>query len=416
MSRSPGRIFRSRRLPACALALVCLAAVVLRPGTTDESRLQRLMSDILIFDAHVDTPWYIADEGYNLAQEHTYYEVDIPRLRRGRAGAILFGVVAEPDVFPPEQWLLRSLLVIDSVRQEVERNPQSIALAWSADDVERAARDGKIAALLSLEGGHLIADSLPALRSFARLGVRSMTLTHFNTNNWADSSGDRAVHGGLSPFGREVVAEMNRLAMLVDVSHVADKTFYDVLETTQAPVVASHSSVRALCDVPRNVSDEMIRQLARNGGAIFINFGTIYIDRKAYDSFLTFREERGREAARVLALNLSDPNRWALKRAVLQRYRARLPEVDIQDVLRHIDHVVKLVGADYVGVGSDFDGISGMVPKGLEDVSKYPELVRRMLELGYSDADIRKIMGGNLIRIMRRNEAVAERLKATPRK
>jgi membrane dipeptidase len=363
------------------------------------------MRDILIADMHVDTPGYIVDEGYQLGEEHSYYEADIPRLRRGRVGAVFFGVFVQPQDFPQQVWLKRALEWVDALHEEVRRNSKTIEFAYTADDIERIHRAGRIAALLSLEGGHLICDSLPVLRDYYRLGVRYMTLAHFKTNNWADSGTDRPVHNGLSPFGREVVREMNRLGMMVDISHVSDKTFYDALENSHAPVIASHSSLRAICDIPRNMSDDMLRALARQGGVIFINFNTAYLDQKAADVFGPMRDRRDREIAAMMAANQSNPQRWELRRAIQQRYKSQLPKVDISAIVRHIDHAVKLVGADHVGIGSDFDGVSGMVPAGMEDVSKYPSLVKALIAAEYPDTDIRKIMGGNLLRVMRAAEA-----------
>jgi membrane dipeptidase len=235
-----------------------------------------------------------------------------------------------------------------------------------------------------------------------------MTLAHFRTNNWADSGTDHAVHNGLSPFGREVVREMNRIGMLADISHVSDKTFYDTLEVSKAPVIASHSNVRALCDIPRNMSDDMLRALAKNGGVFFVNFNVPYLDKKAYDVFAGYRDQRDRDIADVFALHKGNPRRWEMKRAIQRRYRAQLPEIDYRAALRQIDHAAKIMGADHVGIGSDYDGVSGMTPKGLEDVSTYPVLVKGLIEMGYSDTDIRKIMGENLLRIMRAAEAVAQ--------
>jgi len=372
-----------------------------------EQRFNRLMRDILIIDTHIDTPWHMVDEGYNMAEEHTYYETDIPRLRRGKFGAVFFGVVAQPQDFPPQLWIPRALENIDAVHEEARRHSKDLEMAYTAADIVRIHKAGKIAALLSLEGGHMIQDSLPVLRNFYRLGVRYMTLTHFRTNNWADSGTDKAVHNGLSAFGREVVREMNRLGMMNDISHVSDKAFYDVLEVSRAPVIASHSSLRALAELPRNMDDHMVRALAKKGGVVFINFSVAYLDKKAYDIFIGYRDQRDRDIADMMTLHKGDPRRWEMKRAIQQRYRAMLPKVDYRAVLRQIDHVVKIAGADHVGLGSDFDGISGMVPEGLEDVSKFPVLVKGLMDMNYSDTDIRKIMGENLLRVMRANEAVA---------
>jgi membrane dipeptidase len=385
-----------------------LGGVLLAPSSPAQ-RLQILLHDLLIIDTHIDTAGYIVDEGYQLAEEHPYCQLDIPRLRRGRAGAVFFGVYVEHD-FPPQLWVTRTLELIDGLQEQVRRNPNDLEMASTADDIVRIHRAGKVAALLGLEGGQLISDSLPVLRDYYRLGVRYMTLTHFKTNDWADSSNDLAAHNGLTPLGRDIVREMNRLGMMVDISHVSDKTFYDALEVSRAPVIASHSSMRALCNIPRNMSDDMLRALARNGGVVFINFNTAYLDEKASSAFIRLHDARDREIADMLALNRGNPRRWEMKRAIQQRYKAQLSPVDIGAVLRHIDHAVQTIGADHVGIGSDFDGVSGMVPDGMEDVSKYPALVEGLIDKGYSDADIRKIMGENLLRVMRANEAVARQM------
>ncbi|MBI3697560.1 MAG: membrane dipeptidase [Acidobacteria bacterium] len=394
----------TRREFLCGLGAVALAA----QSESTEQRFDRLLRDILIVDTHIDTPWYVVDEGYDIGVEHDYYETDIPRLRRGHVGAVFFGVPAQPQEHPPHLWVERSLDLIDAVHEMARRYPKDLEVASTAADITRLHRERRIAALISIEGGHQIQDDLRILRDYFRLGVRYMTLTHFKTNNWADSGTDRAVHNGLSRFGREVVREMNRLGMMVDISHVSDKTFYDAIEASRAPLMASHSSCRALCDIPRNMSDGMIRALAANGGVIFINLSIAYLDPKAGQVFVGYRDQRDREIADLLVHQAGNPKRFEMKRAIQQRYRRMLPPVDIKMALRHIDHVAKLVGPDHAGLGSDFDGISGMVPQGLEDVSKFPALVRGLIEMGYSDGDIRKIMGENLLRVMRRNEEVAK--------
>ncbi len=397
-------------IPSCVLAgalLLCLSA----RAETPEQRLDRLLRDILIVDTHVDTPGYILDEGYQLAEQHGYYEADIPRLRKGKAGGIFFGVFAQNQDFTPDQWLQRAFEWIDALHEEVRRNAQSMEFAGTADDLVRIHRSGKIAAMLGLEGGHMINDSLPLLRDYYRLGVRYMTLTHFKNNNWADSGTDTPAHNGLTAFGREVVREMNRIGMMVDLSHVSDKTFYDALAVTRAPAIASHSDLRAICDIPRNMTDDMVKALAKNGGVVFINFNSAYVDKKVSDAFVSNRDPRDREIAQMLAANKSNPRRWEMKREIQKKYLAKLPQADIASVLKNIDHAAKLAGADHVGIGSDFDGVSGMVPRGLEDVSKYPALVKGLIDLGYADADIRKIMGENAVRVWRANEAVAKQIR-----
>lgn len=392
----------------CVIVLGAALSLASAQSESPAQRYERLMRDLLIIDTHVDTPRYFLEEGYAFGEEHAYYEADVPRLRRGKVGAVFFGILAIPQEVPPNLWIPRALESIDAVHQEARRNPRDVEVAVTADDIVRIHGAGKIATLLSLEGGHIIQDSLPVLRNFYRLGVRYMTLTHFRTNTWADSSTDKAVHGGLSPFGRDVVREMNRLGMMVDVSHVSDEAFADALEVSRAPVIASHSSLRGVADVPRNMSDDMLRALAKNGGAVFINFSVAYLDRKAYDVFAAYKERRDAEIADLLSLHRDNPRRFELRRAVQQRYRATLPKVGHRAVLRQIDHAVKVAGPDHVGLGSDYDGISGMVPEGLEDASKVPVIVRGLIEMGYSDTDVRKIMGGNLLRIMRAAEAIRQ--------
>jgi membrane dipeptidase len=298
------------RVPPILMQLLLGTSLLAQPSPTE--RLQNLLSDLLIIDTHIDTPGYIVDEDYQLAEEHRYYETDIPRLRRGRVGAVFFGVYVPPQDFPQPLWVTRTLEWIDALHEEVRRNPKDLEMASTADDIVRIRRDGKVAALLGLEGGQLIADSLPVLRDYYRLGIRYMTLKHFKTNDWADAGTDLAVHNGLSPFGREIVKEMNRLGMMVDISHVSDKTFYDALETSRAPVIASHSSLRALCNIPRNMSDDMLRALAHNGGVVFINFNTAYLDERAAAAFTGLHSARDREIADMLALNRSNPRRWEM--------------------------------------------------------------------------------------------------------
>jgi membrane dipeptidase len=341
-----------------------------------QDRFERLMRDILIFDAHIDTPRYFVDEGSRLADEHGYYELDIPRMRKGKLGAVLFGIYAQPQDYAPQLWLPRSLECLDALHREVSANRKDMEFAYSAADVERIHKSGKLAALASLEGGHLIADSLGVLRLFHRLGIRYMTLAHFRANNFSDSMTDVEVHNGLSKTGRELVREMNRIGMMVIV---------------------------------RNMPDEIIRAIAKKGGVVCINFHAGYLDKGAYEVYIKNRPARDQEIKDVLALRSSDPARWELVRGIQRKYFAQMPKVDYKVLLNHIDHVAKLVGPDHVALGSDFDGISGMTPVGMEDVSKYPVLVKGLMEMGYSDQDIRKIMGLNILRVLRASEEVAEK-------
>jgi membrane dipeptidase len=271
-----------------------------------------------------------------------------------------------------------------------------MVLAASAEEIVDANAGGKIAALIGVEGGHAIENDLGVLRAFYGLGTRYMTLTHSNTNDWADSSGDMTKpdvvhHNGLTDFGKQVVAEMNRIGMIVDVSHVADKTFWDVVEVSKAPAVATHSSCRALSNIPRNMTDDMIKALAKKGGTIQINFGCEFLSQKSADASAWTNPELARK---VKALPPDQQKKYA------RDLEAQMPRATLADVVAHIDHVVRLVGVDYVGIGSDFDGV-GCVPEGLDDVSKFPNLTRALMEKGYSAEDINKIYGGNFLRVMR---------------
>jgi membrane dipeptidase len=382
--------------------LILLLAAASLPA---QDRFSRLMRDILIFDAHIDTPRYFVDEGYRLADRHDYYELDIPRMRQGKLGAVLFGIYAQPQDFPPERWLPRGLEVIDALHAEVAANSRDMEFAYTAADVERIHKQGKLAAMASLEGGHLIADSLGVLRAFYRLGVRYMTLAHFASNNFADSMTGMQIHRGLSPFGKELVREMNRLGMMIDVSHISDKAVLDAVEYSRAPVIASHSSVKAIAPIVRNMPDEVISAIAKRGGVICINFHAGYLQKDAYDVYIRNRQARDEE---IKAVTEKKPIDWAAVRAIQKKYFEKMPKVDHSVLLRHIDHVAKLAGPDHVAMGSDFDGISGMAPTGMEDVSKYPVLVKGLIDLGYSDPDIRKIMGLNLLRVLRQTEQVAK--------
>lgn len=371
-------------------------------GQAQESRVDKLLRDILIVDSHIDTPRYFLDEGYRLADRHKYYELDMPRLKEGHVGGVFFGIYAQPTDFPPQLWLPRSLDVLDALHEEIRRNSQQMEMAYTSDDILRIHKSGKIAALASLEGGHLIADSIPVLRNFYRLGIRYMTLAHFSNNIFADSMTDQPKHNGLSAKGRELVTAMNRMGMIVDVSHISDKAVMDSVDASNAPVIASHSSVKAINPIPRNMPDEVIRKVASKGGVVCINFHAGYLNKPAYDVYIKNRPKREEETKAA-------GNDWEKIRKIHRRYADLMPPVNGKELVRHIDHVAKLVGANHVGLGSDFDGISAMVPVGVEDVSKYPFILKGLVDLGYSDADIRNIMGMNLVRVLRENERAATR-------
>ncbi len=369
-----------------------------------DAEVMKVHKSAILIDTHNDVPMKTMagfDIGKRAADGHT----DLVRLREGGVGAVFFAAYVPAGKVKEKQAAHHALEAIDSIRNDiVRRYPDGFAWADSAGGIEAAHRGGKVAALIGVEGGHAIENSLRILRTFYALGARYMTLTHSNTNDWADSSGDvnnPAIkhHGGLTEFGREVVREMNRLGMLVDVSHVSDETFRDVLEVSSAPVMASHSSCRALCNVPRNMTDEMIVAMAKKGGVIHINFACDFLSQKNADAVASMRAyDRWAELEKKYA---GDPERLRAEiRKLRAEMRAKVPRATLADVVAHIDHVVKIAGVDHVGIGSDFDGIS-CAPEGLDDVSKFPNLTRALLEKGYSAADIRKIYGGNTLRLMR---------------
>jgi len=374
------------------LALAAASAA----GAEDEAaRARRIHADLIGVDSHIDTLQRVINQGVDLSRRQPGSHVDLPRLKESGMVAPFFALWA-PMYYQGGEAVRRTLQMRDAMQSLFDAHPDQIELATTAADVRRIAGTGRIAAVLTVEGGHQIADDLAILRMYHRLGVRSMTLTHFRNNNWVDSSTDRPRHGGLADFGRQVVREMNRLGMIVDVSHVSDQAFYDTLKVTTRPVIASHSSCRALSDVPRNMTDDMIRALARNGGVISINFGAGFLNARDAEAL---RQRIGAMAATEPALTgraLDEFNAADYIREFGQMFPA---SATLEDAVAHIDHAVKVGGIDHVGIGSDWDGINS-VPAGLEDVSKMPALTEALLRRGYIEGDVRKILGGNLLRVL----------------
>ncbi len=389
-----------------ALGLAVTASLIaMPPPKVSDAQVAAITRSALLIDTHNDATSRTLDDGVDIGKRSDKGHTDLVRLREGGVGATFFAAYVSARYVKDNQSAHRCLEMIDTIRHDiVARYPDQVQLALTADDIEAAHRRGKFAALIGIEGGHAIENSLRLLRDYYALGVRYMTLTHVNTNDWADSSGDMdnpAVkhHNGLTPFGRDVVREMNRLGMMVDISHVADKTFWDALEVSTAPPFASHSSCRALSNVPRNMTDEMIVALAKKGGVVDVNFACEFLSQKSADAGLPFMK-------RILAA----PSEAASK-AIEEEYKKAVPRATLTDVVAHIDHIVKIAGIGAVGIGSDFDGIE-CTPIGLDDVSKYPNLTRALLERGYTAEDIRKIYGGNVLRVMRAVEAESARLRA----
>jgi membrane dipeptidase len=360
------------------------------------ARARKLSAESIGIDSHIDTIQHVLIANADLAQNLPYAHVDFPKLREGGMKAPFFALWV-PVFYPGAEAVRRTLELRDAMQRVLDTHKDQIELATTASDIERIVKSGKLAAFLAIEGGHQIDDDMAVLRTYYRLGIRAMTLTHFKNNNWADSSTDKPRHNGLTPFGKDVVHEMNRLGMIVDVSHVSDKTFYDAIATSTKPVILSHSSSRAISDIPRNVTDDMLRALAKNGGVVGINFGEGFINHK----------DAAALNASISSLSSGPENLTAkaLDEYTAKEYREQIagahkPVATIDDVVTHIDHMVKVAGIDHVGIGSDFDGITAP-PQGLENVSKMPFLVAALLKRGYSDHDVKKILGENYLRVIR---------------
>ncbi len=364
-----------------------------------------------LIDGHNDLPWHYLDKvkrkfsQLDVAESQPQLMTDIPRLREGGVGGQFWSVYV--NVSNKGAVAVRATMEeIDVVVELARRYPEDLELAYTADDVERIFDSGKIASMIGMEGGHSIDNSLATLRMFYRLGARYMTLTHSRNTPWADSATDRPAHGGLTEFGKEVVREMNWLGMLVDLSHVSPETMHDALDVTEAPVIYSHSSARSLCDHPRNVPDDVLKRLPENGGVVMVTFVPAFVSQKVRDH----DARRDAELDRLRSLPNADE---ASLRDGLASWNRDHPEprATLSQVADHIDHIRDVAGIDHLGIGADFDGITS-VPLGLEDVSKYPDLTRELLSRGYADEDVLKILGGNVLRVMRAAEAISQKLRA----
>ncbi len=401
---------RTRLLLATVTVMLAAGQTRAQRRTISDAEVMRVHRSALLIDTHNDVPSRTV-EGFDLGSHTGTGHTDIARMKEGGVGAQFFAVYVAASYVNGNHSANRTLQMIDTVRHDIiGRYPNDFVLATTAKEIEEAHRRGKIAALMGIEGGHAIEDSLRLLRDYYDLGVRYMTLTHSNTNDWADSSGDIddakiKHHNGLTDFGKQVVREMNRLGMMVDISHVADKTFWDALEVSKAPIFASHSSCRALTNHARNMTDDMIVALAKKGGVVQVNFYCGFISQKFRDNDAADTKALdARMAKETAGKNLSEPDRQVLSEKL--RKEMGLSRATLADVVDHIDHIRKIAGIDAIGIGGDFDGVS-CTPIGLDDVSKYPNLTRALLEKGYSPEDIRKIYGGNFLRVMLAVEAAA---------
>jgi len=386
--------------------IVVSATVIARQAGPDEvvpARARQVHAGAIVIDTHDDTTQrWLSEPAFDLGASHSTGSVDIPRMRAGGLDALFFSVYMPGDVTGPLA-VKRALQQIDKVREAVRAHPRELTLATSAADVRRAVAERKIAALMGMEGGHMIDADLGVLRDYAALGVRYLTLTHSLNTPWADSSGDTPAHNGLTPFGKDVVRELNRLGVMVDISHVSDKTFYDTLEVTTAPVIASHSSCRAISNSPRNMTDDMLRALAKNGGVVMINYNLEFLS----EAFRTAKPPAGVQAQLDAAAKQCGTDEACVildwNRIYHDAMNARqMPAVSWIAIVDHLEHAAKVAGVDHVGLGSDFDG--AIMPQGMEDASKLPKITGELLRRGYSERDVTKILGGNLLRVMEQAE------------
>lgn len=407
------------------LALSCICA----PAQTDVTRIsppaRRIHDSAIVIDTHADTPQRFVDENFDIGSVTPVSEgnVDLQKARQGNLGAEFFSIWADPQT-SAGHYAQRALDLIDSVYQQAARHPDQMVMAFSAEDIVRA-RTGphkRLAALMGLEGGHALEGDIRVLRDFYRLGVRYMTLTWSNSNELGDSSGDVndpkiQHHDGLTPLGKQVVLEMNRLGMMVDISHVADKTFWDTIAVTKAPVIASHSSARALVNAPRDMTDDMLRAVAKNGGVVDVNFYSAFDDE-------TFRKEVDAQHKEVEAATeqyiaqqkaAGKPVSYMEVDHIQREYLAKIPRPPLKSLIDQIDHIAKVAGVDHVGLGSDFDGVSGALPQGMDSVADLPKITQALLDRGYKPEDIKKILGGNVLRVFRQVEQVSREMrKAAP--
>jgi len=411
---------RSLLIVGFVCSLTAVQAQDKAPGRDISARAQKIHDSALIIDTHADTPQRFLDEGFDIGSTdpNDIGHISLDKARRGNLGAEFFSIWVEPET-NQGHFARHTFDLIDSVYEQAARHPDRMMMAFSPADIERAHREHKLAALMGIEGGHSIEADMHLLRDYYRLGVRYMTLSWSNTNEWADSSGDIndskiQHHNGLTDLGKQVVLEMNRLGMMVDISHVADKTFWDAIGTTKAPVIASHSSARALVDAPRNMTDDMLKAVTKNGGVVQVNFFNGFIDGNFRKAEEAQRPEQMAARQKYMAQMKSEGkevNYIELDR-VEREWIANIPRPPLTSLIDHIDHIAKVAGVDHVGLGSDFDGVSGATPQGIDSAADLPKITQSLLDRGYSAEDIHKILGGNLMRVFREVERVSHEMQA----
>ncbi len=397
-----------------------IASIACAQDSGVSARARAIHDSAIVVDTHADTPQRFLDEGFDIGSTDPsdLGHISLDKARRGNLGAEFFSIWVDPET-NQGHFAKRTFDLIDSVYEQAARHPDRMMMAFSVADIERAHREHKLAALMGIEGGHSIENDIRLLRDYDRLGVRYMTLSWSNTNEWADSSGDIndakvQHHDGLTDFGKQVVLEMNRLGMMVDISHVADKTFWDAIATTKAPLIASHSSARALVNAPRNMTDDMLRAVAKNGGVVQVNFFSAFDDedfRKALEAQAKDQTAAQQKYLDQLKAEGKTPTYLDTDR-IEREWMAKIPRPPLKSLIDQIDHVAKVAGVDHVGLGSDFDGVSGATPHGIDSAADLPKITQALLDRGYSEGDIHKILGGNVLRVFAEVERVSREMQA----
>jgi membrane dipeptidase len=411
---------RSALFSALLIFASTLAFAQAKEASDVSSRALTIHNSAIVIDTHADTPQRFLDDNFDIGSTDPkdFGHISLDKARAGNLGAEFFSIWVEPET-NQGHFAQHTLDLIDSVYERAARHPDRMMMAFSVDDIERAHKQKKLAALMGIEGGHSIENDIHLLRDFYRLGVRYMTLSWSNTNEWADSSGDIddpkiQHHNGLTDFGKQVVLEMNRLGMIVDISHVADKTFWDAIAATKAPVIASHSSARALCNAPRNMTDDMLKAVAKNGGVVDVNFFAGFLDQNYWNAVQAQKKEQEAATRAYLEKLKAQGKRvtYADEDRITREWMAKIPRPPFTVLIDHIDHIAKVAGVDHVGLGSDFDGVSGATPAGMDSAADLPKITQALLDRGYSAEDIRKILGGNVMRVFKEVERVSRELQA----
>ena len=402
--------------------VTCVLALAQNQASGGGAAAHVIHQSAVVVDTHADTPQRFVDENFDIGttDPNDPGHISLDKARAGNLGAEFFSIWVEPKA-NQGHFARGTLDLIDAVYEQAARHPDRMMMAFSVADIELARKQGKLAALMGIEGGHSIENDIRLLRDFYRLGVRYMTLTWSNTNEWADSSGDISDpnvphHNGLTEFGKQVVLEMNRLGMIVDISHVADKTFWDTIAVTRAPVIASHSSARARVNAPRNMTDDMLRAVAKNGGVVDVNFYSGFDDQGYWDASQAQDKEKQaaiHEALEKLKAEGKTPT-YLDEDRLERQYAAKIPRPPFKVLIDQIDHIAKTAGVEHVGLGSDFDGVSGATPQGMDSAADLPKITQALVDRGYSAEDIHKILGGNVLRVFAEVERVSREMRGRP--